>query len=225
MKTRFDLRVWGPALVALACFVPRALPEAAAVGGEAARSIELPEMRVPPPKPRTQVFELDPERSSVRLLVQDRSGERLAQCTRVGGELELGDDRTDGELRLVLDLASLQDLGEAVHGAPSLPDVLGALGARDVELRARLVAVELGDLPGVQHDSWDGTVRLDERVHRQPLSLWRSALPGARLRLQGQTTIAAADFGLAPRAWLGIFEQRIDVTLGLDLAWRRRRGN
>lgn len=226
-RVAFDWRIFGPALVALCCFVPRALPSPAPAPAAHARSIALPQMRIAASKPRERSFELDPERSSVRFLATGERGELLAECTRIEGRLDLGADTLDGALQLTLDLSSLRALdgnaGDGPSGGPGIRDVLGVLGDVGVEVRSKLVAVEVDDMPGVQLDTWVGTVRIGGRVLQQPMQLWRTMLPGARLRQQGHGTVGGAGFGLPAHGWLGLLEDHFDVTLGLDLAWRRRR--
>ncbi len=47
--------------------------------------------------------------------------------------------------------------------------------------------------------------------------------PGQPLRLQGHGTVPRETYGLPARGWLGFGTNAHDVTLGLDLVWRRHR--
>jgi hypothetical protein len=221
-RRRLDVRVWLPALVALAVFVPRALPAPPPEPSPRARSIRLPQLHGVPVKAERQRFELDPDASSVRVLVRGPRGRLLVQCERIGGELTIGPAPDDGELILRLDLASLRPLPDPAPG-PGVRQVTGVLGDVEVGYRGRLVATTTSDLPGVREDRWLGTIHFGNRVLRQPMQLWRSWLPGRPLRLQGHGTVSGAQLGLPSRTWFGLFQQPHDVTLGLDLAWRRVR--
>jgi len=224
VTSRFDLRIWAPALLGLACFLPRALPREPAAAPERVRSITLPQMHAPPERARERRYELDLDESSVRFLVEGNSGHLLAECRRCDGAMHFGAGVDDGDLELQLDLASLRVI-DVSPGGPTVREVLGVLGDVQLELRARRVSVATSDLPGVHQDTWIGTVHLGPRQLLQPMQLWRCGLPGGRMHTQGHGTVAGVGFGLPARSWFGLFEERYTVTLGLDLAWRRARGN
>jgi hypothetical protein len=142
----------------------------------------------------------------------------------VKGTLDLEPDGT-GELELVLDLATLQPLHGAAGGGDrgiDLAHVLGVYRGSTIVYRARLAATTTSDLPGVSQRTFLGTLRLGSQVLTQPMQLWQCALPGQPLRLQGHGTVAADQYGLPTRRWLALFPEDHAVTLGLDLAWRRR---
>ncbi|HEB54547.1 MAG TPA: hypothetical protein ENI87_14945 [bacterium] len=231
-----DLLVFGPLLVGIACFVPHARPKTVAPPPERARSVALPRLHGARPSRRRRDYELDAERSSVRFLVEVGDRRMLARCPRLVGRMTLGaaDDPDSGTLELELDLASLELL-ESVPAGARARDVLGVLGDLPLQLRSRRVAVTRCDLAGVEQDRWLGTAQLGARVLLQPVELWRCELPGRRLRTQGHGTVAALPYGLYQRpwlrpswllpSWLSWGRTRIDVTVGLDLAWRRRRGD
>lgn len=218
---RFDLRVVGPFAVALLCFLPRALPEPAPVPPPTALALPLPALHATAVPKSDQRFELDAERSSVRFLVHDGAGDLLVQCPAVTGQLHFGAGNDAGTLELRLDLASLRPVGDG-PAAIDLVDLLGIHRGEDVSFRGALVATTTIDLPGVSQRTWLGNLRFGSRVVQQALQTWQCSLPGQPLRLQGHGTVAGAHYGLPPQSLLGLFAHSHDVTLGLDLAFRRR---
>ena len=233
---RLDGWILAPVLLGLLCFVPRALPTPAVASPSRARSVALPQLQRAPERARERRFELDLERSSMRLLVVHDGGSVLVACSAGRGELLLGPADQDGALSLELDLSSLQVV-EASAGGPRLDDVLAVLGEPRLTLRAQRLGVASGDLPRVWQDRWRGTVGLGASVVSRPLSSWRCALPGRRLRTQTWFALAGVDAaggdadrgGIDPGGTVGPWLQNLDpryaVTIGLDLAWRRSRGN
>ncbi|MCB9878598.1 MAG: hypothetical protein H6835_13455 [Planctomycetes bacterium] len=217
-----DPRVVLPALVAAVCFGFRAVPQRSPDEPVAAHSVALPPLRGLTPRGQVD-YDLDPERSSVRFLVRGGAGQLLADCARVEGALSLGPEPVDGALTLRLDLASLR-LRDTPPPTVDVHHVLGVLGDLQLEFRGALQAAAMVDVPGLSRDSWIGTVHFGPRVQRQPIVLWRTLLPGRPLRTQGHGTVAGASFGLPDRTWFGLFADDFQVTVGLDLAWRRRRG-
>ncbi|MGB3965434.1 MAG: hypothetical protein WBO45_01795, partial [Planctomycetota bacterium] len=169
--------------------------------------------------PRT--LEIDAGRSAVRFLVATGRGELLVECSAVAGSLHFGKTRGEGELELQLDLAALQPVGGKSLPA-DLVDVLGVQRGDEVVYRAELVATTTCDLPGVTGLTWLGTLRFGHRVVRQPMQTWLCALPGQPLRLHGHGTVSGADYGLRRHTLFGLYEEPHDVTLGFDLACRRR---
>lgn len=220
----FDPRVWLPLAIAGVWFGLRATPTPPPTPLGEVRAITLPAMHGLPPASKAQHLDLDPERSSVRFLVTGLAQELLVACPGVKGTLDL-EPNGNGELELVLDLATLQPL----HGAASGNDrgidvahVLGVYRGSTIVYRARLAATTTSDLPGVSQRTFLGTLRLGAQVLAQPMQLWQCSLPGQPLRLQGHGTVAADQYGLPTRRWLALFPEDHAVTLGLDLAWRRR---
>lgn len=218
-----DARVWGPTLVGVLCFVPRALPTPLPAAPPRAAAIELPAARGLPPGTGTQQFELATEQSAARFLVRGPGGELLATCPGCSGSLQLDAQRGTGSLELRLDLVSLVD--EEPDRGLDLHHVLGALRTTELVYRGELAALTRTSQLGVQCLSFDGLLHVGDRAIRQPMQLWQCQLPGQALRLQGNGTVDAATFGLPERRWLGLWPERHEVTLGLDLAWRRRRAN
>jgi hypothetical protein len=167
---------------------------------------------------------LDAERCSVRFLCDTGGDETLAACRRLTGRLRVQDGGERRELDLDLDLGSLQPVGEA---APDLDlwRLLGVHRGSEVSYRASQLRRSTGTLPGVTELLWLGTLRFDGRVVQQPMVLWQVSLPGQPLRLQGHGSVAGDTYGLPSRRWLGLGTRSHVVTLGLDLAFRRERGN
>ena len=216
-----DPRVWGPALVAAVCFAFRMQPPPAAAVLPTPHVVELPAVHgAPPPKADTE-YELDAERSSVRFLVEGNGDELLASCPNVSGRLVLRAKAETSELELHLDLGSLVPIGEP-KSTIDLRRLLGVHRGSEVAYRATLLRSSTSNLPGVTERLWLGTLRLGSRLTRQPMQLWQSSLLGQPLRLQGHGSVDTADYGLPPRSWLGILKEQHVVTLGLDLAWKRR---
>lgn len=223
-RSLLDPRVWLPLAIAGVCFGLRATPIPPPAPLDAVRAITLPELRGLPPSTKPQQLELDPERSSVRFLVAGLPQELLVACPGVKGTLDLAPNGT-GELELVLDLATLQPLHGAAGGGDrgiDVAHVLGVYRGSTIVYRARLAATTSSDLPGVSQRTFLGTLRLGSQVLAQPMQLWQCSLPGQPLRLQGHGTVAADQYGLPTRRWLALFPEDHAVTLGLDLAWRRR---
>lgn len=216
-----DVRVWGPMLVGIACFVPRALPPAAARPGMHPAAVELPQPRGLPPATAAVHCELVGEQSSVRFHVTGPRGEMLATCSSISGDLRLDGKQGTGSLDLRLDLTSLTD--DAPLDGLDVHHVLGAMRTSSIAYHADLVATTRCDLPGVQRLLFLGRLHLGERTLLQPMELWQCSLPGQPMRTQGHGTVQAAVFGLPERRRFGIWPERHEVTLGLDLAWRRTR--
>ena len=215
-----DARVWLPLVVAAGWFATRARPPAPEPPGPPAAAMTLPPMHGLPPSTKEQVLELDAEHSSVRFLVTGLRGELLVACPAVQGSLKLLAGGAGGELELRLDLASLVPLHDAA--SVDVPHVLGVHRGSEIVYRANLVATTGSDLPGVVQRTFLGTLRFGARVMQQPMQLWQCSLPGQPLRLQGHGTVAAEAYGLPKRRWLALIDEGHAVTLGLDLAWRRR---
>jgi hypothetical protein len=220
-RTCLDPRVWGPALAGLLLVAPRALPPAAAPTPPRPPSVELPALHPAAPATSARQLELVPERSSVRLLAAGPRGELLVDCPAVSGELELDAGGRAGDLTLRIDLAALRPV--AGYAGPDLHHVLGVHGTGTVVYHGRVVATTDSDLPGVRRLHCLGRLHFGDRVRQQAMELWQCCLAGQPMRLQGHGTVPGEDLGLPERRWLGLVREHHDVTLGLDLAWRRRR--
>jgi hypothetical protein len=223
VSVRRDPRVWLPALIGAVLLAPHALPRPLPAALPQAASVALPLVRGAPAVPGEQRFDLAADASTARFRVAGVRGELLVACPALHGTLRLDAGATTGELELRLDLASLQPL--SAGGGVDVHRVLGVLRGAEVVYRGALVASESGDLPGLRRLTFVGSLVLGERVQQQPMQLWWCVLPGSTPRLQGHGTVRGDAFGLPARRWLGLFLERYDVTLGLDLAWRRQRGH
>jgi hypothetical protein len=220
MRTWLDPRLGGPLLLAALCLLwreraPRPAPPLA--GGH---SLALPVPNLPPHTRRNQTFELDAEHSTARFLVEGTAGELLVACRGLRGELRLGTDDAAASLTLHLDLGSLEPIGGQ---APTidLRRLLGVHRGSEIVYHGKLLSTSTTPVPGVQHLLWRGTLWFGSRAVQQPIGLWQCSLPGQPLRLQGHGTVATADYGLPRRTRFALFEEHHDVTLGLDLAWKR----
>lgn len=216
------LKVIGPLAVAAAMFVPRAWPTPEPPPRALAQPLLLPPMHAQPPAKAVRHFELDVEHSSVRFHVESDSGDLWVNCPQASGTLRLGTTATDGELELHLPLASLQPM-PGVAAPIDLPHVLGVHRGDEIVLRVTLAATTELDLPGVTVRWWHGGLGFGSQVRRQMLQTWMCALPGQPLRLQAHGTVSAHDYGLPRRGLFSFLDARNDLTLGLDLAFRRRR--
>lgn len=222
-REALDPRVLGPLAFAVACFAFRALPRPDEASAATPRAIELPPVAAAA-APRTETsYELDPTRSTARFLVEGDGGELLAGCSRIAGSLRLDPRRDAGELELRLDLGSLEPSTENRQGI-DLHRLLGVHRGGEIVYRATLARTATTPVPGVGERVWLGTLRLGGRAVRQPIQTYLCALPGQPLRLQGHGTVDVADYGLPRRTWFGLLEESHDVTLGLDLAFRRATG-
>lgn len=210
-----------PVLLASLGFAWRALPQKPSPPLPAIRATDLPTLPNLPPGKKNLDLELDAEHSSVRFLVTGLDEDLLVGCPAVTGRLVLTDAGTHGVLELQLDLASLEPLQGAERGL-DLAHVLGVHRGATITYRGELVATTSSDLPGVQQRTWLGQLRFGAQVLLQPMQLWQCSLPGKPLRLQGHGTVAGDRYGLPTRHWLALFPEAHAVTLGLDLAWRRR---
>lgn len=217
-----DPRIVLPAVVAAACFALRALPRDLGSPPTEAHAVQLPQLHGVVSRAQQVRYELDPDASTVRFLVTDGQRQLLASCSRVEGTLTLGPGAADGALNLHLELASSRRL-EQVPATLDVRHVLGVLGDLAIDYRATLHASTAVELRGLHRDLWLGTIHFGPRVVRQPIVLWRDQLPGRPLRTQGHGTVSGEAFGLPDRSWFGLFGEHHEVTLGLDLAWRRVR--
>lgn len=218
-----DVRIWGPLALAIAAVCWRGAPQRSLPPATIARAVELPAIRAATEPAGDVDYVLDPERSSVRFLVDVGGGERLATCARVSGRLRVRDGGERRELELALDLGSLQPVDA---GLPPLDlwQLLGVHRGSQVLYRANQIRRADSGLPGVSQRLWLGSLRFDGRVVQQPMELWQTLLPGQPLRLQGHGSVAAHTYGLPARSWFGLAHASHVVTLGLDLAFRRDRG-
>ncbi|MBL9078704.1 MAG: hypothetical protein JNL08_14435 [Planctomycetes bacterium] len=217
-----DLRVCGPIAIAALLFWwrPGTLPPPAPT--PTARAVALPALQVPAESTQDADYELDPARSVVRFLVEDAAGRQLAVCQRASGRLRVRRGGAERELELDLELGSLAPVDASGAGL-DLWHELGVHRGSEIAYRATQLAATTTNLPGVTARLWLGSLRLDGRVVRQPMELWQVALPGQPLRLQGHGTVPRETYGLPARGWLGFGTNAHDVTLGLDLVWRRHR--
>lgn len=215
-----DWRVWGPLTFAAACFAFRLRPDEAKTDRPTPHGAALPTpVAAPSPKGETR-WVLDPEKSTIRFLVEGDEGELLAACTHMDGKLRFGGKPETGDLELHIDLAGLSSVGQG----PSTIDVRRLLGVHlgsEIHYHGTLIRTATSPLPGVTERVWLGTLRLDERMLRQPMQLWQCSLAGPPMRLQGHGTVDVEDYGLPHRCWFGVVQESHVVTLGLDLAWRR----
>lgn len=221
MRPLFDPRVLGPFVVAAAClavFEARDVPAPVAVH---ARSFELPVPVVPAVAGRAEMFEVDPERSSVRFVLGTGAGERVFVCPGMHGRLVLGANDAAAELELQLDLATLTPLAGCTGPGCSLLDLLGPHRDGLVAFRAGLLSTATSPMPGVLRRTWVGTLRCGGHAVQQTIDAWQSRLPGRPLRLQAHGPVPVELLGLPRHGGLLSFVDHHDVTLGFDLAWRR----
>lgn len=214
-----EFRIWLPAVAAIACFATRALPKNSAAPPVESRSVSLPQLHGMPMRARLRRFELREDDSSVRFHVTGIHQQVLVACQRMSGELLLGPKPDEGTLTLKLDLATLRSLSKDPSGI-SIPDVLGVFGNQEVVYHGKMVSVASSDLPGMVQTTWLGRIHFGSRVLAQPMQLWRCALPGQAIRLQGHGLAATNSLGLPYRSTLGVLDEHYTITLGLDLAWR-----
>lgn len=221
-----DPRVW----------LPLALASVVWAGREATQPPPLPPLPhadgVPLPVPtlltlpnRDQGYDLDPAASCVRFQVEGEGQKSLFQCHVCSGKLDLRADPRDSTLELRLDLASLAPVGApaAVLATLDLQHLLGVHRGSEIAYRGNLLSTATASpIPGLLQRVWLGTLRFGNRVVRQPIALWQTALPGQPVRMQGYGTVGVEPYGLPRRDWLGLVRERHVVTLGLDLAWKRR---
>lgn len=220
-----DWRLWLPLAIGTVAWAGRevtAAPVAAAEPPVTALALPLPRLLTLPV--RDQVYDLDAERSYVRFLVEGEGEELLVQCPVVSGSLELRADPAASVLELRLDLGSVvpTEEGPRSEAAIDLRHLLGVHRGNELIFRGTLLSTSTAPVPGLLHHLWLGTMRFGNRVVRQPIALWQTALPGQPVRLQGHGTVAVEPYGLPRRVWLGLVQERHVVTLGLDLAWKRR---
>lgn len=219
-----DVRIWGPFVVAAEAVLLRGSTDPGAPATTTARAVELPLLHGLPEPRGDAVYRLDPDRSSVRLRIGADGSERLLACGRCAGRLSIRDGGAARELELECDLAALQPVDPAQPPGAPLPSP-EATGARQLAVRATLQHGAATELPGVVRQQWSGSVRLAAREVAPAIELWQVSLPGQPLRLQGHAVLAGATFGPPSRSWLGLAQDSEVVVLGLDLAWRRQRGN
>lgn len=220
-----DPRVWLPlALAAAALLVRETTWQHVLDATPHSEAIELPIPRLVAGPQHDQSYDLDAAHSSVRFLVGSEGRELLVRCPVVQGRLDLRADPAASVLELRLDLASLVPVVPGEGGEPEagLRHLLGIRRGEEIIYRATLVSTSTAPVPGLLHRLWQGSLRFGGRIVRQPMGLWQTALPGQPLRLQGYGTVGTDAYGLPRRSWLGLVEEHHVVTLGLDLAWKRR---
>lgn len=188
------------------------------------RAVALPTLNLLPFRQGKEVLELVAERSTARFLVRGPVGELAAKCPSLRGSLQLDPEPQRCQLELRLDLASLVDLAGAPLPSETLRQLLGVHRSGEVSFRGTLTHTLTTPVPGLVQLVFDGRLELGGHVLRQTLGLWRAALPGQPQRLLGHGTVAASDYGLPRRSFLGFGGAEHQVTLGLDLAFGRRKG-
>lgn len=220
-----DAAAWLPLAVAAVFFGGRELACGAGPGAtQTASSVELPVPLGAEAPRHEQSYELDATHTSVRFAVAGPGGEVLLACPAVRGQLELRPDGAASELVLELDLGSLEPVAaqDAHWAAAAIRHLLGAHRASTLTYRATLVSRATTPLPQLTRVHWLGRMRFGNHTVQQPIDLWQTAMPGRPLRLQGYGTVGADVYGLLRRSWLGLVQEKHVVTLGLDLAWKRR---
>jgi len=220
-----DWRLWLPLAIAAIAGAGRELTISPMPATEPpVTALALPRPRLLTLPVRDQAYDLDADRSCVRFLVEGEGQELLVQCAVVSGSLELRAEPADSVLELRLDLGSVVPTAPRQAGEPAvdLRHLLGVHRGNELAFRGSLLSTSTAPVPGLLHHLWLGTMRFGNRLVRQPIALWQTALPGQPLRLQGHGTVEVEPYGLPRRVWLGLVEERHVVTLGLDLAWKRR---
>lgn len=224
-RARPDARVWLPLVVAAAVLTLRECRRTkVVVQTPGVQATELPIPRGTAAPKHAQAYDLDLANSCIRFFVQGASHDLLLTCSVVSGTLEFDADPAKSTFELRIDLGSLA----AVPGAGAeeteadLQHLLGVHRGSEVLYRGSLLSAATSPIPALSHLLWQGTLRFGSRVLRQPMALWQTTLPGQPLRLQGHGTVGTDAYGLPRRSWLGLLEERHAVTLGLDLAWKRR---
>lgn len=189
-------------------------------------SVELPTPQLVPPTNREIAYDLDLERSTVRFVLRGEGRDLVLRCPVVSGSLEFRPPPAESVLELHLDLGTLAAWNAPVDAETDacLDDLLGARRDGRIDYRGTLVSTATSPLQGLVHRLFSGAVCFGSRVVRQPVGLWQTALPGQPLRLQGYGTVDAATFRRPRPHWFGLAEEHHAVTLGLDLAWKRRTG-
>lgn len=215
-----DARIWVPAVLGILMFLPRAWPATPPPPSPRASAVAMPALHGSPPTRTAASFELVPEHSAVHFLVRGPRGELQVPCPGVRGTLQIDPKGPGTTLELHLDLTSLPT---AAGASLDVHHVLGVHRSAEVVYRGALATTTSSDLPGVQRLLFLGRLHFGDRAVQQPMQLWQCSLPGQPLRLQGHGTVSGAAFGLPTRRWLGLLTERHEVTLGLDLAWRRSR--
>lgn len=219
------LGTFGPLLLAGLGFAFReAGRPAAAAPLPPGHAVALPTPNLLPFRPSKDVLELVAERSTARFLVRGAIGELAAKCPSLRGSLQLDPEPQRCQLELRLDLASLVGLDGAPVPSDALRQLLGVHRSGEVVFRGTLAHTLTTPVPGLVQLVFDGRLALGGHVVRQTLGLWRAALPGQAQRFLGHGTVAASDYGLPRRSFLGFGGAEHQVTLGLDLAFVRRSG-
>ena len=224
-RALFDPRVWLP--LAIAALLAGIRESQLVPSHEDERTVVPTELPVPSAAAQPkgdQAYDLDMTRSCVRFLVKGSGPDLLLSCSLVQGTLELCPLPGKSVLELRIDLGSLAPVVLAPEHDPEqdLQHLLGVHRGSEVVYRATLTSSATSPLPALHFLIWQGTLRFGSRAMRQPMALWQTAMPGQPLRLQGHGTVGADAYGLPRRTWLGLVEERHAVTLGLDLAWKRR---
>lgn len=213
-----DPRVWLPALLGAAAFAPRALPTPEPAPPMRARATALPALPLLRRDDKPRSYTLASGGSTARFLVEHAGERLLVACPEVTGTLTR-DGNGGGALELRLELASAAPL--AGTDGIDLHRVLGVRRADAVVYRARLASAGTTDLAGVERLLFIGQLAFGNRVLAQPMQLWACGLPGRPVRLQGHGPVRVRDYELPQRWRLGLPSGAMQVTLGLDLEWRR----
>lgn len=218
-------RIWVPLALAGAMLALReGRSQLPGVPTPEVRATELPIPQGSAQPKRRETYDLDPAKSCVRFFVEGANRDFLLSCAVMSGTLELHPDPTQSLFELRIDLGSLSPErgADANETESNLQHLLGVHRGSEIVYRGTLLSAATSPLPSLHLLLWQGTLRVHDRALRQPMALWQTTLPGQPLRLQGHGTVGTDGYGLPRRSWFGLLEERHAVTLGLDLAWKRR---
>ncbi|MFK7738725.1 MAG: hypothetical protein AB8H80_00270 [Planctomycetota bacterium] len=182
---RVDWRVWLPAIVALGCLVPRALPRFRSTTGADARAVALPEMRSFPVRAKLRHYELQSDSSHVSVSLGESAGATATGTMRTGPGAREG----------------VCEVEVAVSNMPVL------------RLLLRRIEVQPVAIPGCRREVWALAAAPDTAVLCEAI-LWHCQLPGQRLRTQSAihlTAETAAAMGLEGR-WAEGLDLGLDLS-------------
>jgi hypothetical protein len=215
----------GPLLLGAGLLATRqwfAAPVAATAAEHPAdRSTALPVPPTPPKLAANAHYELDPATTTIRVTIAEPQGPVALLAAQPKGGLTLNEQGAPESIELEIDASQLRTDRDPPPDE-NLWRSLGISGSDRVKFVGKVRS--LHTYPGgISQVLWQGTWTVGTRTWPHDLELWLGWIQPGRVRLQGNGTALASDFGGARRYDFSLLDEQPWITVGLDLGFRLAR--